>query len=423
MNIPQIDLPRIVIVGCGFAGLKFCKKIDGNKYQVVLIDQKNYHTFQPLLYQVASSGLEPDSIVYPIRKIFKGKKNFFFRLAKTKKIDTEHKKVITNIGELHYDKLIIATGATSNFFGMKDIQKFAMPMKDVVEALNLRSLIIQNFEEALNTNDLKERERLMNFIIVGAGPTGIELAGSLSELKAHVLPNDYPDLDIRKMQINIIEANERVLANMSKEASEEAEKYLKKKDIYVWLKTRVKSFDGHVAKTEDKTFEAKTLIWAAGIKGHFPSGIHKDMIVGGNRILVDGQNQVNGIKDVFAIGDVAFMKSSSYPKGNAMLASVAEQQGKQLAHNLNQLAKGKKMKPFNYNDNGTMATIGRNHAVVDLPNFKISGILGWYIWMFVHLMLLVDFRNRMVVFMNWTWSYLNYDKGTRVIIRKFSKQK
>ena len=423
MNIPQIDLPRIVIVGCGFAGLKFCKKIDGNKYQVVLIDQKNYHTFQPLLYQVASSGLEPDSIVYPIRKIFKGKKNFFFRLAKTKKIDTEHKKVITNIGELHYDKLIIATGATSNFFGMKDIQKFAMPMKDVVEALNLRSLIIQNFEEALNTNDLKERERLMNFIIVGAGPTGIELAGSLSELKAHVLPNDYPDLDIRKMQINIIEANERVLANMSKEASEEAEKYLKKKDIYVWLKTRVKSFDGHVAKTEDKTFEAKTLIWAAGIKGHFPSGIHKDMIVGGNRILVDGQNQVNGIKDVFAIGDVAFMKSSSYPNGNAMLASVAEQQGKQLAQNFNLLAKGSKMKPFNYNDNGTMATIGRNHAVVDLPNFKISGILGWYIWMFVHLMLLVDFRNRMVVFMNWTWSYLNYDKGTRVIIRKFAKQK
>ena len=423
MNIPQIDLPRIVIIGCGFAGLKFCKKIDGNKYQVVLIDKNNYHTFQPLLYQVASSGLEPDSIVYPIRKIFKGKKNFFFRLAKTKKVDTENKKVITNIGELEYDKLIIATGAASNFFGMKDIQKFAMPLKGVIEALNLRSLIIQNFEEALNTNDLKERERLMNFIIVGAGPTGIEIAGSLHELKAHILPNDYPDLDIRKMQINIIEANDRVLANMSKEASEKAEKYLKKKDIYVWLKTRVKSFDGNVAKTEDETFEAKTLIWAAGIKGNFPSGIHKDMIVNGNRILVDGQNQISGIEDVFAIGDVAFIKSSAYPNGNAMLASVAEQQGKHLAHNLNELAKGKKMKPFRYNDNGTMATIGRNHAVVDLPNLKISGIIGWYIWMFVHLMLLVDFRNRMVVFMNWTWSYLNYDKGTRIIIRKFSKKK
>jgi NADH dehydrogenase len=229
MNIPQTDLPRIVVIGCGFAGLRFCKQIDEKKYQVVLIDQKNYHTFQPLLYQVASSGLEPDSVVYPIRKIFKGKKHFFFRLAKTQRIDTTHKKVITSIGEVSFDKLIIATGATSNFFGMKDIEKFAMPMKDVIEALNLRSLIIQNFEEALNTSDLNEREKLMNFIVVGGGPTGIEIAGSLAELKAHVLPNDYPDLDIRRMQINIIEADDRLLANMSDESSKKAEKYLKKR--------------------------------------------------------------------------------------------------------------------------------------------------------------------------------------------------
>jgi NADH dehydrogenase len=423
MNIPQINLPRIVIIGCGFAGLKFCKKINSSKYQVVLIDQKNYHTFQPLLYQVASSGLEPDSIVYPIRKIFKGKKNFFFRLAKTKKIDAENKKVITNIGELGYDKLIIATGATSNFFGMKDIQKFAMPMKNVIEALNLRSLIIQNFEEALNTNDLKERERLMNFIIVGAGPTGIEVAGSLAELKSHVLPNDYPDLDIRRMQINIIEANDRILANMSEEASRSAEKYLRKRDIYFWLKTRVKSFDGQFVETEDKTFEARTLIWAAGIKGDFPKGIHKDLVVSGNRILVDGQNQVMGMENIYAIGDVSCIKSQIYPNGNAMLASVAEQQGNQLARNFNRLAKGKKMKDFVFIDRGTMATIGRNNAVVDLPRLKINGTLGWFIWMFVHLMLLVDFRNRMVVFMNWAWSYINYDKGTRVIIRKFAKRK
>ncbi len=423
MNIPHINLPRIVIIGCGFAGLKFCKKINSSKYQVVLIDQKNYHTFQPLLYQVASSGLEPDSIVYPVRKIFKGKKNFFFRLARTKKIDVENNKVITNIGELVYDKLIIATGATSNFFGMKDIQKFAMPMKNVIEALNLRSLIIQNFEEALNTNDLKERERLMNFIIVGAGPTGIEVAGSLAELKSHVLPNDYPDLDIRRMQINIIEADDRILANMSEEASKSAEKYLRKKDIYFWLNTRVKSFDGQYVETDDKTFEARTLIWAAGIKGDFPKGIHKDLVVRGNRILVDGQNQVMGMENIYAIGDVSCIKSQIYPNGNAMLASVAEQQGNQLARNFNRLAKGKKMKDFVYIDRGTMATIGRNNAVVDLPRLKINGTLGWFIWMFVHLMLLVDFRNRMVVFMNWAWSYVNYDKGTRVIIRKFAKRK
>ncbi|MGI9531497.1 NAD(P)/FAD-dependent oxidoreductase [Lutimonas sp.] len=423
MNIPQIDLPRIVVIGCGFAGLKFCKKINGNNYQVVLIDQRNYHTFQPLLYQVASSGLEPDSVVYPIRKIFKGKKNFFFRLAKTTSIDAENKKVNTSIGEITYDKLIIATGASSNFFGMKDIEKFAMPMKDVIEALNLRSLIIQNFEEALNTSDLEERERLMNFVIVGAGPTGIEVAGSLAELKEHVLPNDYPDLDIRRMQINIIEADKRVLASMSEEASEKAEKYLKKRGIYVWLDTRVKSYNGAVAITEDKNFESRTLIWAAGIKGHFPEGISKEHIIQGNRICVNSYNRIDDLDEVYAIGDVAFIKSTRYPNGNAMLASVAEQQGKQLAKNFNRVSKGQKMLKFNYNDKGTMATIGRNHAVVDLPHFKVSGIIGWFIWMFVHLMLLVDFRNRMVVFMNWAWSYVNYDKGTRVIIRKFSRQK
>lgn len=418
MNIPIVDLPRIVIIGCGFAGLKFLKKIDSSKYQVVLIDKKNYHTFQPLLYQVASSGLEPDSIVYPIRKIFKGKKNFFFRMTETESIDVENKEVSTSIGELTYDILIIATGATSNFFGMKNIQKYAMPMKDVIEALNLRSLIIQNFEEALNTSDLEERERLMNFIIVGAGPTGIELAGALAELKAHVLPNDYPDLDIRRMQIHIVEADQRVLANMSKESSIKAEKYLKKKGVNIWLNTFVKDYDGNMVTTNDKPFQAKTLIWAAGIKGDFPKGINVN-IAKGNRIVVNEFNEIQDLKDVFAIGDVAFIETQKYPNGNAMLASVAEQQGYQLAKNLNRKILNKPLKPFHYNDKGTMATIGRNNAVVDLPFMKINGILGWYIWMFVHLMLLVDFRNRMVVFINWAWSYINYDKGTRVIIRKY----
>jgi len=421
MNIPKVDLPRIVIIGCGFAGLKFLKKIDSSKYQVVLIDKKNYHTFQPLLYQVASSGLEPDSIVYPIRKIFKGKKNFFFRMAETQNIDADNKTISTSIGDITYDMLIIATGATSNFFGMKNIQKYAMPMKDVVEALNLRSLIIQNFEEALNTSDLEERERLMNFIIVGAGPTGIELAGALAELKAHVLPNDYPDLDIRRMQIHIVEANQRVLANMSKKSSIKAEKYLKKKGINIWLNTFVKDYDRNKVTTNDKSFQAKTLIWAAGIKGDFPKGINVN-IAKGNRIVVNEFNEIQDLKDVFAIGDVAFIETQKYPNGNAMLASVAEQQGYQLAENLNRRILNKPLKPFHYNDKGTMATIGRNNAVVDLPFMKISGILGWYIWMFVHLMLLVDFRNRMVVFINWAWSYINYDKGTRVIIRKFKKQ-
>ena len=421
MNIPKIDKPRIVVIGCGFAGLKFCKNIDGGKYQVVLIDKRNYHTFQPLLYQVASSGLEPDSVVYPIRKIFKGKRNFYFRLAKTQKIDKENKIVITNIGQVGYDYLVIATGAASNFFGMKDIKSRALPMKDVVEALNLRSKIIENFEEALNTTDLKERQSLMNFVIVGGGPTGIELAGALAELKEHVLPNDYPDLDIRRLQISIVEANNRVLKGMSEEASERAEKYLRTRDVNLYLDQRVQNYDGNTVQTGDFQLEAKTVIWAAGIKGTFPKGIRKDALVPGNRIRVDEVNRLHGQEHIFAIGDVASIESEKYPRGNAMLASVAEQQGFQLAKNLNRLSSGQPMQPFVYNDKGTMATIGRNRAVVDLPFMKIGGILGWYIWMFVHLMLLVDFRNRLVVFINWAWSYINYDKGTRVIIRKFNK--
>lgn len=422
MNIPKIDKPRVVVVGCGFAGLKFCKNIDGSKYQVVLIDERNYHTFQPLLYQVASSGLEPDSIVYPIRKIFKGKRNFFFRMGKTERIDTDSKTIHTSIGTVSYDYLVLATGAASNFFGMKDIKSYALPMKNVVEALNLRSKIIENFEEALNTTDLKERQRLMNFVIVGGGPTGIELAGALAELKEHVLPNDYPDLDIRRMQISIVEANGRVLKGMSEEASERAEKYLRKRDVNIYLEQRVKSFDGSIAKTKGFELEAKTVIWAAGIKGKFPKGIQKEAIVRGNRISVDEFNKIKGNSDIYAIGDVACISSERYPEGNAMLASVAEQQGYQLAKNLNRVSSGQEMRPFVHNDKGTMATIGRNRAVVDLPFMKIGGIIGWYIWMFVHLMLLVDFRNRLIVFFNWAWSYINYDKGTRVIIRKFNKK-
>jgi len=422
MNIPTIDLPRIVVIGCGFAGLKFSKKIDSSKYQTVLLDRNNYHTFQPLLYQVASSGLEPDSIVYPIRKIFKGKENFYFRIASTEKIDTEQKIVHTNIGDVPYDILVIATGATSNYFGMDNIEKHAMPMKSLIEALDLRSVIIQNFEEALNTNDLIERERLMNFVVVGAGPTGIELAGALSELKSHILPADYPDLDIRRMQIHIVEANSRVLASMSETASKKSEKYLKKKGIQIWLNTFVKDFDGHTVITNNTNFESKTLIWAAGIEGASPEAINIEKTKS-KRIITDGYNRVKNHENVYALGDIAHIESDDYPNGNPMLAGVAEQQGAQLAKNLNRKAAGKDLKPFKYRDKGSMATIGRNKAVVDLPFIKFGGILGWFTWMFVHLMLLVDFRSRLVVFINWVWSYLRYDKGTRVIVRKYKSPK
>jgi NADH dehydrogenase len=424
MNVPAVNLPRIVVIGCGFAGLKFTKRIDSSRFQVVLIDKNNYHTFQPLLYQVASSGLAPDSIVYPIRKIFKGKSNFFFRMAKVEHISTAEKMVHTDIGKIKYDHLVIASGATNNFFGMEQIEKYSMPMKSLTESLDLRSLILQNFEEALNTNDLEERNRLMNFVIVGGGPTGVELAGAISELREHVLPNDYPDLDFRQMQIHIIEAGSRVLGAMSEHASQKAKKALDKFGVQVWLDTKVEDYDGDTVQTSKSNFESKTMIWAAGIQGSIPGGLNA-AVGRGRRILVDSFNQIEGMDQVYSIGDVAQINSEDYPNGNPMLASVAEQQGAHLARNLNRSLSGRPLEPFVYKDKGTMATIGRNKAVVDLPFWKFSGFFGWLTWMFVHLMLLVDFRSRLVVFVDWVYSYIRYDKGTRLIVRKagtFKKQ-
>lgn len=417
LNIPKIDLPRIVVVGSGFAGLKFVKSIDSRKYQVVLFDKNNYHTFQPLMYQVASAGLEPDSIVYPIRKVFNGKKNFHFRMAEVSSVDSENNEITTDIGMLTYDFLVIATGATTNFFGMKNIQKYSYTMKSLRESLDLRSLILQNFEKALNTSNISQREQFMNFVIVGGGATGIELAGALAELKNNVLPSDYPDLDINQMQIHVIEASPRILSGMSENASHKSHKFLKDLGINVWLNTVVKNYDGEIVTTNANEFSTKTLIWSAGVMG-LPIGNMDSSLTKNKRVITDAYNRVEGYQNIYAIGDVASISSELNGAGHMMLASVAAQQGHRLGKNLNAQAKGKEMTPFKYKDKGTMATIGRNRAVVDLPYLKFSGGLAWFVWMFLHLMLLVDFRNRLVVFVNWTWSYFNYDKGLRLIIRK-----
>ena len=416
LNIPVRDLPRVVIIGGGFAGLKLAKGIDSELYQTVLIDRNNYHTFQPLMYQVASSGLEPDSIAYPLRKVFKGKKRFHFRMAEVQKVNEATKTLETSIGTIGYDILVMATGADSNFFGMENVQKHSMPMKNLVESLNLRSRILRNFEKALNTNDLQEQEALMSFVIVGGGPTGVELAGALAELKKQILPKDYPDLDIRKMQIHLVEAADRLLANMSNTASEKTESFLKKMDVNVWLNTQVKDYDGKEVVTSRHVFNSRTLVWAAGVKGAPVEGLNATM-ARGNRVITNEFNAVIDKDSIYSIGDVAQMTSEKNPNGHPMLASVAGQQGSQLADNLNALARKKPMKPFHYSDRGTMATIGRNLAVVDLPFISFGGLLAWFTWMFVHLMLLVDFRSRLVVFVNWAWSYINFDKGTRLIIR------
>lgn len=423
MNIPDINLKRIVIIGGGFGGLRLAKKISTKHYQVVLLDKHNYHTFQPLLYQVATAGLEPDSIAHAIRQIFAKKQNFFFRIAEVQRIDTEKQLIESNIGPLHYDYLVIATGSDTNYYGNQNIEKNAMPMKTIPEALDLRSLMLQNLEAALLTNDLDERYRLMNYVIVGGGPTGVELAGAMGELKKHILPSDYPDLDIRRMNVHLIQGGDRLLPSMSKHASDNALKYLEQLGVQVWFDMTVKDYDGKIITTDKRPFEATTLIWAAGVKGSLIPGIEGDGVIAGNRYVVNEFNQIKGFENVFAIGDVATMMSEKNPKGHPMVAQVAIQQGKLLAKNLLNLKENKPLVPFTYWDKGSMATIGRNKAVVDLPKWKFAGWFAWIVWMFVHLVSLVGFRNKMVALMNWIVQYFQYNKSVRLIIRPYKGKK
>lgn len=422
LNIPDNNLERVVIIGCGFAGLNLAKKLNHNAYQVVMIDQHNYHTFQPLLYQVATAGLEPDSIAYPIRHIFRKMPNFYFRLAKAEKIDAQAQVLHCDIGSLSFDHLVIATGSGTNYFGMKEVEKWSMPMKTVPEALNLRSLILQNFEAASLSQDLQERERLMNFAIVGAGPTGTELAGALAELKNHVLPNDYPDLDFRRMSIHLIEMADKVLPPMQNFSSQNALKYLETLGVQVWLSTAVKSYDGAVVKTNKKDLPASTLIWAAGVKGNIIPGLEEEKDFSRGRYIINEWQQIGAHAKIYALGDVAGMQTKEYPKGHPMLAQVAIQQGLNLARNLNSKKPLAQWRKFKYRDKGTMATVGRNKAVAELySKVMLKGFPGWAVWMLVHLLSLVGFRNRVVVFFNWLVNYFSYDRKIRLIIRPWKR--
>ncbi|GGW61034.1 NADH dehydrogenase FAD-containing subunit [Winogradskyella epiphytica] len=423
MNIPQTNLPRVVIIGGGFAGINLVKSLANKNLQVVLIDKHNYHTFQPLLYQVSSSGLEPDSIAYPLRKIIKKHKTTFFRLTEVEQILPEQNKIITSIGHLSYDYLIMATGTKTNYFGNKAIKNFSMPMKTVPQALNIRSLILQNFEKAAIADTEEERKAFLNFVIVGAGPTGVELAGAIAELKNNILPRDYHDLNPDDMHIYLLEGSDRVLPPMSAHASKKAEKFLKKLGVKVYCNTIVKHYDGSTVTTDsDLIMESETLIWAAGVTGAPVQGLKAEALVErGNRYKVNQFNQVEEYSNIFAIGDVALMSTDAYPKGHPQVAQPAIQQGKLLGENLLRLIDNKPLKPFVYRDKGSMATIGRNKAVVDLKHYKFSGFFAWFIWMFVHLMSLVGFRNRVIILFNWTYNYINFDKAARLIIRPFKK--
>ncbi len=423
MNIPDINLKRVVVIGGGFGGLRLAKKLSTKDFQVVLLDKHNYHAFQPLLYQVATAGLEPDSIAHAIRQVFAGKENFYFRIANVSSINTNEQTVSTNIGDLHYDYLVIATGSDTNYYGNKNIEANAMPMKSIPEALDLRSLILQNLENALLTNDLDERSRLMNYVIVGGGPTGVELAGAMGELKKHVLPHDYPDLDIRRMNVHLIQGADRLLPTMSNNASEKALKYLEELGVQVWFDMMVKDYDGKIITTDKRPFEATTLIWAAGVKGTLIQGIDGEGVIVGGRYVVNEFNQIKNFDNIFAIGDVALMITPELPKGDPMVAQVAIQQGKLLAENFDNIRNKQALKPFHYKDKGSMATIGRDKAVVDLPNWRFAGWFAWFVWMFVHLVSLVGFRNKMIALMNWVIQYFQYNKSVRLIIRPYKGKK
>ncbi len=421
MNIARNGGKRVVIIGGGFAGINLAKSLRKSDFQIVMIDRQNYHAFQPLLYQVSTAGLEPDSIAYPIRKILKRLKDFHFRMATVREIDPEHKLIITDIGDLEYDYLVIATGTRTNYFGNRAVEENAMPMKSVPQALNIRSLILQNFERADRCDDLAERKALLNFTIVGGGPTGVELAGAFAELKKHVFPKDYKHLNIEEMEIHLFEGANRVLPPMSELASSKSLEFLEKLGVKVHLETLVEDYDGDtVTMSNGQKMRTRNFIWTAGVTGASIPGVRSDSVHERlNRYRVNRFNQVMGHPEIFAIGDIAYMETESFPNGHPQVAQPAIQQGKLLSKNLRLLESGKPLTPFKYNDKGNMATIGRNKAVVDLPKLSFGGFFAWFIWMFIHLMSLVGFRNRVIVFFNWVYNYINYDRAARLIVRPF----
>jgi NADH dehydrogenase len=419
LNIPQTNQKKVIIIGAGFGGLQAARSLAGNDdFQVVLIDKNNYHQFQPLFYQVATAGIEPSAISFPLRLAFHNHSNVHVRVASVTKIISEQNIIETNLGEIPYDYLILAIGADTNFFGNQNIAEKALPMKSVGEALGLRNRLLENFEKALVTDNQDERTGLMNVVVVGGGPTGVEVSGTLAEMKRHVLPKDYPELNFDLMQIYIVESGAELLGPMSKNAQVKSKEYLEKLGVNVMLNCRVSDFDGQNAFFNDGSkIRTNNLVWAAGVKANSIEGINPAIILRGGRMKVNSFSQVDGYENIFALGDVALMTEEKYPNGHPQVAQPAIQQGKLLAKNLINLIRGNELRPFIYRDLGSMATVGRNLAVVDLPFWKFQGFFAWLTWMFVHLMAIVGVKNKLLIFINWLWNYVTYDQSLRLIIR------
>lgn len=421
INIQRNQKKRVVIVGGGLGGLRLAEDLYGSGMQVVLIDKNNFHQFPPLIYQIASAGIDPSSISFPFRQIFRKRKDFYFRMAEARMVDTEKKILQTSIGKIDYDYLVLAAGATTNFFGNKNIEEWAIPMKTVPEAMGLRNALLSNFERALTCATEEERQELLNVVIVGGGATGVEIAGALSEMKRYVIPYDYPDMDSSLMHIYLIEAGDRLLAGMSQDSSKKAYDFLKSMGVDIQFGKMVTDYRDHKVIMKDGIeIPTRTFLWVSGIRANAMPGISEDHLGRGFRFKVDQFNRIPGLNDVFAIGDQCLQTTdSAYPNGHPQVAQVAIQQAKNLAKNIKLINKGQaddnSLTPFKYNNLGSMATIGRNKAVVEIGKFHSQGFFAWILWLVVHLRSILGVKNKMMVLLNWLWKYVSYNDSIRMI--------
>ncbi|MCD8185155.1 MAG: NAD(P)/FAD-dependent oxidoreductase, partial [Rikenellaceae bacterium] len=418
-HIPRTGQKRVVIVGGGFGGLKATDELRKTDYQVVLVDRNNYHEFPPLFYQVASAGLEAGAILFPFRKIFQKRKNFHFRMAEVHKVNPEEQTIECSHGTFRNDNRRLAAGCKPNFFHNTNIEQNALAMKSAAQALNLRNKILENFEQALLTSDPERQQEYTNIVVVGGGATGVEVAGAMAEMKRYVLRKDYPDLDIDRMRIFLIEGADKLLNNMSAESSERAAGFLRKMGVTLLTGKLVTDYADATVKLNDlSAIRSRCVIWTSGITAHTFEGIDPQLLDRGNRIAVDEFNRVKGYTDLFAIGDLASLTNDpDYPKGHPQVAQTALQQGRNVARNLRHIERGEPLRPFRYKNKGTLATVGRNKAVADIGKLKLHGFAAWIIWSFVHLMTILGAQNKIIVFINWTWNYLSYDQSLRLILR------